>query len=338
MVETVTHCIPGAQRYEGGRRFHDLMIFFRFEPGRLTSGVKITFVLAGRQGTGRISRSTTGSNIQPFRSKTGRTALAPGTCTPGSYKPPQALVLYRRNSESELAPPFFFPPHPCLEYRTLRMLSSLSPLASQRRSNTRFLICLELGRLEKSWCVNIRVCCAPHTRVNPPDALLKQAARWHVPASVINTIPGNGSSGTKKGGSPSSPSPLSIPSPGVRRNSNPLITSKGLKNADDSGILKQVALKIIPKKKVKGNEAAVWGEMKVLEGLDHENIVRTAQTLTRVPTHTFVRSSSTNGSSRGPSIISLSNLPRAENSSNGSPQRASSRRPMRFLSCGKCTL
>jgi len=33
-------------------------------------------------------------------------------------------------------------------------------------------------------------------------------------------------------------------------------------------------LKIIAKKKVKGNEASVWGEMEVLKGLDHPNIVR----------------------------------------------------------------
>jgi len=31
---------------------------------------------------------------------------------------------------------------------------------------------------------------------------------------------------------------------------------------------------MIPKKKVKGNEASVWGEMEVLKGLDHPNIVR----------------------------------------------------------------
>lgn len=39
-------------------------------------------------------------------------------------------------------------------------------------------------------------------------------------------------------------------------------------------ITKNVALKVIPKKKVKGNEEAVWGEMEVLKGLDHPNIVR----------------------------------------------------------------
>ncbi|EIN13337.1 Pkinase-domain-containing protein [Punctularia strigosozonata HHB-11173 SS5] len=41
-----------------------------------------------------------------------------------------------------------------------------------------------------------------------------------------------------------------------------------------SGLTKDVALKVIPKKKVKGNEASVWGEMEVLKGLDHPNIVK----------------------------------------------------------------
>lgn len=36
---------------------------------------------------------------------------------------------------------------------------------------------------------------------------------------------------------------------------------------------KEVALKVITKKRVKGNESAVWGEMQVLRGLDHPNIV-----------------------------------------------------------------
>ncbi|KAF8587493.1 Pkinase-domain-containing protein [Ramaria rubella] len=35
-----------------------------------------------------------------------------------------------------------------------------------------------------------------------------------------------------------------------------------------------VALKVIPKKRVKGNESVVWGEMEVLRGLDHPNIVK----------------------------------------------------------------
>jgi calcium/calmodulin-dependent protein kinase I len=41
-----------------------------------------------------------------------------------------------------------------------------------------------------------------------------------------------------------------------------------------TGITREVAMKIIPKKKVKGNEANVWSEMEVLKGLDHPNIVR----------------------------------------------------------------
>ncbi|KAG8892568.1 hypothetical protein FRC00_011878 [Tulasnella sp. 408] len=36
---------------------------------------------------------------------------------------------------------------------------------------------------------------------------------------------------------------------------------------------KLVALKVIPKKRVKGNEQAIWSEMSVLDGLDHPNIV-----------------------------------------------------------------
>ena len=45
------------------------------------------------------------------------------------------------------------------------------------------------------------------------------------------------------------------------------------KENGDSGVEKEVALKVIPKKKVKGNEESVWGEMEVLNGLDHPNIV-----------------------------------------------------------------
>ena len=108
---------------------------------------------------------------------------------------------------------------------------------------------------------------------------MKQAAKWRVPANMINTIPGRTSADTNKTVTPSSPSSLSIPSPGGRKNSSSSITSKGSKNAESSGVIKDVALKIIPKKKVKGNEAAVWGEMEVLKGLNHDNIVRTARTL-----------------------------------------------------------
>jgi hypothetical protein len=39
-------------------------------------------------------------------------------------------------------------------------------------------------------------------------------------------------------------------------------------------VTREVALKAIPKKKVKGNEESVWTEMRVLQGLDHSSIVR----------------------------------------------------------------
>jgi len=39
-------------------------------------------------------------------------------------------------------------------------------------------------------------------------------------------------------------------------------------------VTREVALKAIPKKKVKGNEESVWSEMRVLQGLDHPNIVK----------------------------------------------------------------
>lgn len=146
---------------------------------------------------------------------------------------------------------------------------------------------------------------------------------------MVNNLPGNGASPTK---SPGSPPSLSIPFPNVRKNSSSSITSKGSKNVEDSGVVKDVALKIIPKKKVKGNEAAVWGEMEVLKGLDHDNIVRAAQYLLRISPHTFPRSSSTSGSNQEPSIISPSSLLRVENSLNGSAREESSPRPTRFLS------
>jgi len=75
------------------------------------------------------------------------------------------------------------------------------------------------------------------------------------------------------------PTSLTVPPTGGRKSSSSSVVSKGSKNAEDSGMIKDVALKIIPKKKVKGNEATVWGEMEVLKGLDHENIVRITRPL-----------------------------------------------------------
>jgi calcium/calmodulin-dependent protein kinase I len=40
---------------------------------------------------------------------------------------------------------------------------------------------------------------------------------------------------------------------------------------------------MIPKKKVKGNEESVWGEMEVLKGLDHPNVVRPLHVICQNP-------------------------------------------------------
>ena len=94
-----------------------------------------------------------------------------------------------------------------------------------------------------------------------------------------------------------------------------------------SGITKGVALKVIQKKKVKGNEASVWGEMDVLKGLDHPNIVRDDVIIT-FPSSGIVtlllRSSSTSGLNPGRNITSHSNSLLVENSSNELSKRESS--------------
>ena len=90
---------------------------------------------------------------------------------------------------------------------------------------------------------------------------------------MVNAKPGSGASDSKTAGKPVSQPSLTIPPP-TRKNSGSLGISRSSKNSEDSGVFRDVALKIIPKKKVKGNEAAVWGEMEVLKGLDHGNIVR----------------------------------------------------------------
>ena len=152
---------------------------------------------------------------------------------------------------------------------------------------------------------------------------------------MINTTPVTGGGNTKTVESPSSTSSLSIPSLGGRKGSSSSLTSKGSKNAEDPGIVKDVALKVIPKKKVKGNEAAVWGEMEVLKGLDHKNIASHFRTLLNVPPHVFLRSSFTNGSNQGPSTISPLNSQRVESSLSESAREEDSRKQTRLLLCGK---
>jgi len=91
-------------------------------------------------------------------------------------------------------------------------------------------------------------------------------ATWHVPAELTHLA---------QAGAASDSSTLSST---TSRNSG--VSSASKKSAAEgtgtgTGTLtKDVALKVIPKKKVKGNEASVWGEMAVLKGLDHPNIVK----------------------------------------------------------------
>ncbi|KAK7050057.1 Calmodulin-dependent protein kinase cmk2 [Paramarasmius palmivorus] len=85
-------------------------------------------------------------------------------------------------------------------------------------------------------------------------------ATWHVPPEQVDVAEHGASASSSQPVTPSRSRP-STP----RRSSTPAV---------GSGVEKEVALKIIPKKKVKGNEASVWGEMEVLKGLDHPNIVK----------------------------------------------------------------
>jgi hypothetical protein len=72
-------------------------------------------------------------------------------------------------------------------------------------------------------------------------------------------------------------------------------------------VTREVALKAIPKKKVKGNEESVWSEMRVLQGLDHPNTVRPSRPISPFP-HRFTRSTD---SARAPFRLISSFFPTA---------------------------
>ncbi|KAJ3992005.1 CAMK/CAMK1 protein kinase [Lentinula boryana] len=106
-------------------------------------------------------------------------------------------------------------------------------------------------------------------------------ATWHVPSEQITIAERGAIAG------PEDPSSFTSP-PKAKRTltfggSKPSSRSTSPAPSDPSSsagtttsyvVAKEVALKLIPKKKVKGNEASVWGEMEVLKGLDHPNIVK----------------------------------------------------------------
>ena len=96
-----------------------------------------------------------------------------------------------------------------------------------------------------------------------PTTFLLKRATWHVPVDQI-TLSERGAAAEVDQTNENPKSPIS-PSKKSHKPSSPVKVS--------SGIVKDVALKVIPKKKVKETEANVWGEMEVLKGLDHPNIV-----------------------------------------------------------------
>jgi calcium/calmodulin-dependent protein kinase I len=97
------------------------------------------------------------------------------------------------------------------------------------------------------------------------SSLICQRATWNVPVESLEVVEA----------APDNISQLPEPS-----EDHSLVSSKNVANLviesktkAGSGVKKEVALKIISKKKLKGNEANVWGEMEVLKDLNHPNIV-----------------------------------------------------------------
>lgn len=102
----------------------------------------------------------------------------------------------------------------------------------------------------------------------------------------------------------------------------------------DSGVTVEIALKVIPKKKVKGNEDSVWGEMEVLKGLDHKNIVSSLVGRPMMPQdrRASLRSSSTSGSNLAQSTTYRSNSLSAENYLSVSQRKANLLNPTPYKS------
>ncbi|KAL1952328.1 hypothetical protein VTO73DRAFT_1477 [Trametes versicolor] len=97
-------------------------------------------------------------------------------------------------------------------------------------------------------------------------------ATWHVPPGQTPVALRGAAAAPSETAAPPSESK---PAPASRTNSSTSFSSKSKKEQHpEDGLTVEVALKVIPKKKVKGNESSVWGEMEVLRGLDHPNIVK----------------------------------------------------------------
>ncbi|KAI0757432.1 kinase-like domain-containing protein [Daedaleopsis nitida] len=101
-------------------------------------------------------------------------------------------------------------------------------------------------------------------------------ATWHVPPGQMNVAlrgaaASDTSAPTTKPSTPRTDSSSSL-SPSTHLPTLTKLPKNGNSGGDEYTV--EVALKVIPKKKVKGNESSVWGEMEVLRGLDHPNIVK----------------------------------------------------------------
>ncbi|KAI0825242.1 kinase-like domain-containing protein [Trametes gibbosa] len=106
-------------------------------------------------------------------------------------------------------------------------------------------------------------------------------ATWHVPPGQIPVALRGAAAASHNAvvppgvGKPSSPSRTnSTASTGGSSSTLSAFSSKSKQQHNENDFTVEVALKVIPKKKVKGNESSVWGEMEVLRGLDHPNIVK----------------------------------------------------------------
>ncbi|KAH8086590.1 Pkinase-domain-containing protein [Cristinia sonorae] len=94
-------------------------------------------------------------------------------------------------------------------------------------------------------------------------------ATWNVPPGLaLVALHGAAANGADAGFLSPNPNKNSDTKSNLTRTSSRTSVNSGPSTTID------VALKVIPKKKVKGNENSVWGEMEVLKGLDHPNIVK----------------------------------------------------------------
>lgn len=137
----------------------------------------------------------------------------------------------------------------CFRWCRKRFCPSL--LRRTRRRIMRSKRCSGLAHLEKSWSVRP----SRMKLVSLTDSVT-QRATWHVER--------------RQTGSPST-SPIATPA--LKRPSLPP-SRAGSTDSVSQLVTLDVALKAIPKKKVKGDEESVFSEMRVLQGLDHPNIVR----------------------------------------------------------------